>query len=281
MDTRDSPPLVGAVVGLKPMVSAKSRLGTLPEPLRRRIAWTMSVDTLRALSAGVDQVLVVSDEPALQSRLSRVGIEVTVVSEPVLVGLNGALLVGAKLLAEAGCDSVLACVGDLPALQATSVRAVVTASRSHSRCFVADAAGVGTTMLLARGTALDPHFEGRSAAAHRASGAVGLGADSLGGPLADARHDVDTDVDLRAAVVLGLGRATAALVDQATGSLGGYDSVTVAERHRPDGQRAAITSGGYRVALPADALQDGLLRVHTGQRLHAVTAQNQVLAAWI
>jgi 2-phospho-L-lactate guanylyltransferase len=72
----------GAVVALKRVELAKSRLAGLPDPLRRRVAWTMAVDTLTALSAAVDEVVVVSDEPALESRLSRLGLTVRVLAEP-------------------------------------------------------------------------------------------------------------------------------------------------------------------------------------------------------
>jgi len=103
-------------------------------------------------------------------------------------------------------------VADLPALRPGSVRRVLAAA-PPGRAFLADTSGVGTTMLLARDTALEPRLQGRSAAAHRQSGALPLGNDLLGGPVPDARRDVDTEVDLFDAVRLGLGPATRGLVD--------------------------------------------------------------------
>ena len=50
MEAQLQPP-VAAVVALKAGEFAKSRLSTLPDPLRRRLAWTMAVDTLSALHA--------------------------------------------------------------------------------------------------------------------------------------------------------------------------------------------------------------------------------------
>ena len=47
-------PGVGAVVALKAGEFIKSRLAPLPQPLRRRLAWTMAVDTLRALAEAVE-----------------------------------------------------------------------------------------------------------------------------------------------------------------------------------------------------------------------------------
>ena len=68
MDTPEVDRSTAAVVALKAAEHAKSRLD-FPAPLRRRLAWTMAVDTLAALSAAVSQVLVVSNQPALASRL--------------------------------------------------------------------------------------------------------------------------------------------------------------------------------------------------------------------
>jgi 2-phospho-L-lactate guanylyltransferase len=281
MDSPGAVVRVGAVVALKPMELAKSRLGSLAAPLRRRIAWTMAVDTLSALSAAVDSVLVVSDQASLESRLRRLGLAVTVVAEPGRVGMNGSLTHGEQALRELGCGSVLACVGDLPALRPGSVRRVLEASPPRGRTFVADASGVGTTMLLASDAPLEPHFQGRSAAAHRTSGALALTAEMLGGPVADARRDVDTEVDLVDAVHLGLGPATAAVIDPATGTPGQYDVITMTDQRNADGAQIAITSRGYRIAVPPTAFEDALRAVRTGQRLHAATAGDHVLSAWL
>ena len=207
-----------AVVALKQSPYAKSRLD-LPAPLRRRLAWTMALDTLTALSRAVTQTLVVSDQPALQARLTRAGVDAVVQPEPPGGGLNAALADGSAELRRRGHRVVLACVGDLPALRTESVERIVATATGLGRSFLADASGVGTTMLVADEVDLSPMFHGRSAAAHHHSGAVSLTAERLGAPLADARRDVDTEVDLEIAWSLGLGPHTAALVDPA-GRLG-------------------------------------------------------------
>ena len=74
MDTLEIDRPAGAVVALKSGEYAKSRLG-LPVPLRQRLAWTMALDTLRALEGALPHVLVVSAQPALGSRLARAGIQ--------------------------------------------------------------------------------------------------------------------------------------------------------------------------------------------------------------
>lgn len=276
MDAAAVDPSAAAVVALKATEQAKSRLGAVPDPVRRRLAWTMAVDTLTALVASVGHVVVVGDQPALASRLARLGLMVEVVAEGRARGLNGALTLGAQVARTAGFDTVLACVGDLPALRPDTVRRVLAAAHDP-RSALADATGVGTTMLIASGVDLDPRFQGRSAAAHHSSGAVLLS----GGSWSDARRDVDTEVDLADAVRLGVGRATGALVDPTTGRLGEYQAVTTTQWPGADGTPLAVTSSGHRVGLPTAALADGLGRPRLGQRLHAVLAAGEVRSAWL
>jgi 2-phospho-L-lactate guanylyltransferase len=269
-----------AVIAIKPIEHAKSRLA-VPDPLRRRLAWTMALDTLSALCRALPHVLVVSDQPALEARLRRAGLAVEVISESGHVGINSALTRGALRLHAQGFTSILACVGDLPALRPESVARVLDASRSHPRSFVADASGVGTTMLVAHDVDLAPQFQGRSAAAHHASGAVGLGAEAIGSPVADARCDVDTEADLAAAIGLGVGLATSALIDHEKGRLGRYQLITATQWSNAEGDQLAITAAGSRIALPADALRGELRHAQLGQRLHAVAADGRVLAVWL
>ena len=263
------------LVALKRSDVAKSRLASVPAPLRRRLAWTMAVDTLRALTA-VLPVIVISNQPELAGRLSRERISARVLAEPLVAGMNAALRHGEKAATGAGFSSTLACVGDLPALRPASVRAVLAAAINPGRAFVADASGTGTTMLIASGTELDPHFQGRSAAGHRESGAVALTAAELGGALADARRDVDSEVDLYDAYFLGLGSATAQLFDP-RGRLGRYELIMVDDR--PGDVRYAVTADGDRLNLPAGALSER--STSAGQRLHAVVNNSQVLSAWL
>lgn len=270
---------VTAVLALKEAATAKSRLG-LALPLRQRLAWTMAVDTLRALAAVVGQVVVVSDQPALRSRLRRAGLEVTLTDDGGSTGLNAALRRGAAL---ARGSTVLACVGDLPALHPDSVRRVLTAAgeRRIDRWFLADASGVGTTMLGVRGGLLDPRFQGRSAAAHHHSGAVGLSDDLLGGGVADARCDVDTEMALGTAAGLGLGAETAALMVPGTGQLGRFEVVTMTSWVGPDSEVVVVSADGRRLRLPRASLATGLREPRTGQRLNAVTHGTEVLSAWL
>jgi 2-phospho-L-lactate guanylyltransferase len=175
----------------------------------------------------------------------------------------------------------MACVGDLPALRLESVRRILEVSRAHDRSFVADASGVGTTILVAHNVQLAPQFQGRSAAAHHTSGAAGLSEDALGSPVADARRDVDTEADLAIAIGLGVGQATRALVDHGTGRLGRYELITAAQWRNADGEQLAVTASGARITLPTEALGNDLRHVRVGQRLHSVVAEGRVLSAWL
>ncbi len=280
-----------AVVALKSLEQAKSRLA-VADPLRRRLAWTMALDTLRALASVLPQVLVVSDQPALESDLRRAGLSVSVLGDSSRVGMNAALDTGAEALRGQGFTTVLACVGDLPALRSESIIKVLRAAeRSDAdRAFLSDASGIGTTMLIGHDTPLAPRFQGRSAAAHHSSGAINLAGTSLG-PVPDAQRDVDTEIELQAAQALGLGPATRALVDHETGRLGRHQVITATQWRSPDGQQQAVTAAGRRVALPAAVLAEGLRQVRSGQRLHAVIADDdrwasgvfagRVLSAWL
>lgn len=174
------------------------------------------MDTVAALAAVVTRLVVVSDDRSLQHALSAAGVTAQVLPEPSPDGMNHALEAGSQSLRKAGCATILACVGDLPALRAASVRALVETVRDHNsgptRRFLADASGTGTTMLLAIRTRLDPRFGAGSAAAHQAFGAVEVTDAELPAPVPDARTDVDVVSDLDAVIRLGLGPATTAVV---------------------------------------------------------------------
>ena len=121
-------------------------------------------------------------------------------------GLNPALAHGAR---NAAWPAVAALSSDLPALRPAELTAALAVALASPRAFVADAQGTGTTLLTGVGTELSPRFGPGSAQAHRASGAV-----ELTGSWPGLVRDVDTDADLRAAVALGAGPRTTALLDR-------------------------------------------------------------------
>jgi 2-phospho-L-lactate guanylyltransferase len=188
------------LVPLRALPSAKSRLAaSVPAEVFERLVDAIRADTLSAVrgAAPVARVVVVGD---------RAGDGITLVQTS--PGLNGALRDGAAYArAHWPHDGVAALVGDLPALLADELGAALTAAAQYPEAFVADQPGTGTTLLTARPDArLHPRFGVGSAARHAAI-ATALAA----GP--GLRHDVDTADDLAAAVVVGLGVHTAAVLD--------------------------------------------------------------------
>ncbi|MCB5168567.1 2-phospho-L-lactate guanylyltransferase [Streptomyces bambusae] len=196
------------VVPLKPLALAKSRLAAAVGEARPALALAFALDTVAGALAcpAVRNVVVVTDDPAAGAALAELGAEI--VPDLPAAGLNAALAHGARAarLDRAG-SAVAAMNADLPALRPGELQRVLDTARAFPRAFLADAAGIGTTLLSAApGVELAPAFGGRSRARHSASGAVEI--DLPGVP--SVRRDVDTGADLLAAAELGLGAHTAA-----------------------------------------------------------------------
>jgi 2-phospho-L-lactate guanylyltransferase len=194
------------VVPAKRLAVAKTRLRPVTDAVpgaHADLVLALLADTVAAALAcpAVATVLVVTDEPAAATEVSRLGARV-VADEPD-EGLNPALEHGARA---AGGPAVAALSSDLPALRPDELAAALAAAGAAPRCFVPDAGGTGTTLLTALGTALRPAFGAGSAAAHQAGGARPLTGDWPG-----LVRDVDTAEDLRAALDLGVGPRTGAL----------------------------------------------------------------------
>ncbi|PWW23207.1 2-phospho-L-lactate guanylyltransferase [Geodermatophilus normandii] len=194
------------VVPAKRLGAAKTRLVPLTgggPGVHADLVLALLADTVAAARdcAAVADVVVVTDDERAAATVRALGAR-TVPDEPDR-GLNPALAHGARA---SGGDAVAALSSDLPALRSDELAAALAAATAP-RCFVADAAGTGTTLLTASGVPLDPRFGRGSAAAHAAAGAV-----PLAGGWPGLRRDVDTPADLAAAVHLGVGAATAALL---------------------------------------------------------------------
>jgi 2-phospho-L-lactate guanylyltransferase len=201
------PPVAwGLVVPVKRLALAKTRLRSYGDVLRAELALAFATDVVTAALAcpAVAELLVVTDDPRAAAVLSALGARVE--PDDPDAGLNPALSHGAELL-RAGRDlGVAALSADLPALRPADLAAALAALRPGRRGFVADAGGTGTTLLAAPpGVELAPAYGPGSRAAHAASGGTEL-------PAAPGlRLDVDTPDDLREALRLGVGAATAAV----------------------------------------------------------------------
>jgi 2-phospho-L-lactate/phosphoenolpyruvate guanylyltransferase len=252
------------VVPLKPLHLAKSRLATgTGDVLRPRLALAFAQDTVRAAlaSPAVLDVTVVTDDPAAGAELAALGARV--VPDVPADGLNAALAHGAHEARLARPDAPVAALNaDLPALRPGELARVLAAAAAHRRAFLADAAGVGTTLLAAApGTALAPAFGGPSRRAHLASGAVEIALRDV----ESVRRDVDTLQDLHHAAALGLGPHTArryAARMQAT-------AYTYAPETRSG---SVLLDDGTAVAFDAAAFDAGGLRLlRPGQRVRIET----------
>jgi 2-phospho-L-lactate guanylyltransferase len=200
------------VVPAKRLAVAKTRLRPLTadlvdaEAAHRELVLALLADTVAAAVAcpAVGTVVVVTDDPAAAAVVRELGAR-TVADEPDR-GLNPALEHGART---APGTAVAALSSDLPALRPEELTAALGAAAGWLRAFVADAQGTGTTLLTAVDTELLPRFGPDSAEAHLASGAA-----ALSGTWPGLLRDVDTEADLRAAVALGAGPRTSALVER-------------------------------------------------------------------
>ncbi|MBL1085063.1 2-phospho-L-lactate guanylyltransferase [Streptomyces actinomycinicus] len=197
------------VIPLKPLTRAKSRLAdTAGDGVRPGLALAFAQDTVAAAVAcgAVSDVVVVTDDGLAGRELAALGARI--VPDAPGSGLNAALAYGAAAVREIRPGAPVAALNaDLPALRSPELSRVLEAAAEFPRAFLADAAAVGTTLLAAAaGRELQPAFGTDSRSRHRTSGAAELelaGVDSV-------RQDVDTGADLRTALVLGVGRHTAA-----------------------------------------------------------------------
>ena len=197
------------VVPVKRLATAKSRLA-VPPPLRAEVAMAMALDTVAAALAcpRVALVVAVTDDERAVPLLEALGAEV--VGDEPDAGLNPALEHGAKHAAARSADAAVAAMAsDLPALRADALGVALDAASGVKSGCVADASGAGTTLLTALSVKrFAPAFGAGSWERHVAGGAVDL----TGTADASLRRDVDTLVDLRAALDLGCGAHTTALL---------------------------------------------------------------------
>jgi 2-phospho-L-lactate guanylyltransferase len=196
------------IVPVKQTRYAKTRLTGFDAGTRRALAIAFALDTVAAALAcrDVDTVTVVTNDESAD-RFREVGADV--IPDHPDAGLNPALVYAGQHSRKRRPEAPLAAISsDLPALRADDLSRAFAASDAAG-WFVADAQGVGTTMMAARsGSPWRPQFGPHSRAAHREAGLEEV---MLSG-LERLRRDVDTPVDLWDATRLGLGAATRELI---------------------------------------------------------------------
>ena len=168
----------------------------------------MAGDTLAAVVEVVGEarcVVVTSDDEVCRLAES-LGIATT--ADPGL-GLDAAGQQGVSWALARGARAVAVLLGDHPALQPRELRAALEAAARHTWAFVPDAAGDGTAMVTTTAGCPPLSFGAGSASRHEALGLHPLDVDLPG-----LRMDVDTVTDLAAVRSLGVGRRTAAVLEQ-------------------------------------------------------------------
>jgi len=198
-------PTWGAVVPVKRLDVAKSRLAAYGDPVRAELALAFACDVVTACLScvSVSTVVVVTDDGRAAAVLRELGAQV--VPDGPDRGLNPALAHGARVVRAAlPAVGVVAVSADLASLRSEDLAAMLVGVPRGQRAFVADSDRLGTTLLAAcAGVALLPSFGLHSRARHLASGAIELEAGEA------LRRDVDTPDDLGQALLLGVGRHTA------------------------------------------------------------------------
>lgn len=265
------------MVPLKPLETAKSRLAAAVGASRPGLALAFAQDTVAgALAcAAVADVVVVTDDRTAGGELSRLGARI--VADLPASGLNAALAHGARAARAARPGAAVAAMNaDLPALRPSELLRVLDNASAFPRAFLADAAGIGTTVLSAAPyVELAPSFGGPSRARHSASGAVEIalsGVDSV-------RRDVDTAADLRAALVLGVGRHTARYSAGMQATAYTYDSQTRSGSVLLDDgtpvpfDSPAFDAGGLRLLRPGQRVRIETDGEGAGLRITLVTLQ--------
>jgi 2-phospho-L-lactate guanylyltransferase len=198
------------LVPVKTLRRAKTRLRPSTGRDTAALALAFALDTVEAAgrARGVSTVHVVTSDPLVAAEAVRMGVAVL----PDLGGGDLNLAVGRAAELLTGPDPGLGLAvlpADLPGLAPGDLGLALAAAAAHRRAFLADAQGVGTTLLTARaGHRLRPRYGPGSAAAHQAEGAHPLGV-----PAPTVRADVDRWADLRGLSHASCGPRTRAWLD--------------------------------------------------------------------
>lgn len=206
---------VELIIAVKRLAEAKTRLAPVfSTAARERVVLAMLLDTITAAAtvSSVREIIVVTPDETAADAVQRLGAQV--IADPTPADhpdpLNHAIISAETALNATGprrAPNRVVLQGDLPALRSQELDEAITSARAHRRSFVADRQRTGTAALFAFGSRLQPTLGIDSARRHRNSGAV-----ELTGEWPGLRCDIDTDADLREALRLGIGNATASAV---------------------------------------------------------------------
>jgi 2-phospho-L-lactate guanylyltransferase len=154
--------MVWAILPLKDLVKAKSRLaGILAPHERRALVQAMAEDVLTILAGhpGLRGVLLVSDDPSAEMLACKYALDWVAETQLGCSGLNGAVGAATDYLAARGAQRVMVLHGDIPLLQTEDVTALLALFERPDVDLVIgpDLAGTGTNVMLFP-VAKRPHF---------------------------------------------------------------------------------------------------------------------------
>jgi 2-phospho-L-lactate guanylyltransferase len=161
-----------ALVPLKDLVKAKSRLGGLLHASERRaLVQAMVEDVLYTLCAhpAIERVTLVSDDPGAHLLASRYGTFYWTERELGCSGLNPVIAAASERLLREGPEPLLVLHGDLPLLSARDIDAVLACEAQLQGLVIGtDRAGTGTNLLaLGRNSVPKFAFGANSCALHQ------------------------------------------------------------------------------------------------------------------
>ena len=260
------------VIPVKDTRHGKSRLARAVGSDRTDLSAAIASDTLTAAfdAVGPDRLVLVTSDAGLTGVWRSRGVHV--VPDPG-TGLNDAISAGMRYAGQG--VSVAALLGDLPALDGTSLRTALEAAAGVAESFVPDADGTGTVLRCGRD--FTPRFGAESASRHEADGATRLEL-----ALPRLRTDVDDARSLASARGLGLGPATRAVLEH-RGS--GWIRSMQATVHRFDPEThtgSVLRDDGVELHFEAPAFEaSGLRLLRLGQRLTVEVVDDLVVALHI
>ncbi len=195
---------VWAIVPVKPLGRAKSRLSDVMEPdFREKLATRLLKQTVRLLllTTGIQGVLVISRDSKALAMVREIGAQT--VQESGTPELNNALLRGTQALKVWGATASVIVPADLPLLTRNDVEEVVRLGRYHNTVVIApDRHDVGTNLMLVRPPGIIPYAFGENSFAVHQRLVQEAQADLLVYRSERVALDLDTADDLRTYVAL-------------------------------------------------------------------------------
>lgn len=168
-----------ALVPLKDLVQAKTRLSGLLRPSERRaLAQAMAEDVLQVLTAhsDVERITLLSDDPGAHLLAARYGATSWPESGFDSRGLNPLLRMASERLLREDGRPLLVLHGDLPLLQDADISAVIALCQSTGDLVIgSDLQGTGTNLLAFDAGTLPPFCFGPDSCAHHLRGAHDAG----------------------------------------------------------------------------------------------------------